>query len=125
MSVTFDDAAAQKAMQEGARRLQRTATFFQQHLQQRLSVSNPKPYLNSSVPGQYPRKRTGNLIANIIWGPTSVAGIFGAGMKVRIGINQPGHYGIILEFFRKRLGFIQTMNDLKPVLQAMLKGKAP
>ena len=52
-------AASAQVQQEAARRLQRTAQWFQDQLIARLSLSNPRPYLNSSRPGEYPRKRTG------------------------------------------------------------------
>jgi hypothetical protein len=124
MSVTWNGAAAkEKMLNEAARRMQRTAQYFQTQVMARFSVSNPRPYLNSSKPGEYPRKRTGNLIANILWGPTSISDIKAEGLKVRAGVGAPARYGAILELFKARLGFVRTAEDLRPVLKVMLEGK--
>jgi hypothetical protein len=126
MAVEWNgQAAAQAAKEQGAKRLQRTAQWFWQQHVRRLSVSNPRPYEDSSKRGEYPRKRTGNLIGNVIWGPMAVPAIISADYKVRMGLAQPGRYGAILEFFKHRLGFLKTLQDLRPLLKAMLEARAP
>jgi hypothetical protein len=116
------EAAALAAQQEAARRLQRTVQWFWEQHTRRLSVSNPRPYDDSSKPGQYPRKRSGNLIGNVIWSPMDVTGIMAGDYKIRVGLAQPGRYGAILEFWMERLGFLKTLRDTQPLLKAMLEG---
>ena len=127
MAVTVNSQAPQDAIAEGAKRLQYATQYFWQQLTRRLSVSNPAPYLDSSKPGEYPRKRTGRGIASVIWGPMDVAGIFANGMKTRAGVLPIGttNYMLILEFNRDRLGFLKTVEDIKPQLTAILQTKAP
>jgi len=112
------------AKEEAAKRLQRTAIWFWRAHIRKLSVSNPRPYLDSSLPGEYPRKRTGGGIGNVIWGPDTLAGIITEGLKVRIGIMEPGKHLLILELAKHRLGFLKTLNDNRDLLKAMLEAKA-
>ncbi len=125
MSATWNgDAMARQVKEEAARRLQRAAVFFTETHKRLLSVSNPRPYVTPSVPGEYPRKRTGNAIGNVLWGPTDVAGILSEGLKVRAGVMANARYLLILEFARQRLGFLDTLKKLKPQLEAILLRKA-
>ncbi len=96
------ETAALAAKEEAAKRLQRAVQWFWMQHVRRLSISNPLPYVTSSKPGEYPRKRTGNLIANVLWAPTDIVGIM-TNFKVRVGVGQPGMYGLILEFWRDAL----------------------
>lgn len=125
MAVNWNgNGPASRAKEEAASRLQRAAIFFQTQLIRRLSVSNPRPYKTPSKPGEYPRKRTGNAIANVLAAPLDVPGIIAGGFKVRAGVGEPGRYLAILELFKHRLGFVRTMEDLRPLLKAILTGKA-
>lgn len=124
MPVIWNAEVGEATKREAAERLQRATVFFVQQLQRRLSISNPRPYLNSSKPGEYPRKRTGNAIANVRLSATSQQEIIAADYKVRAGVGEPGKYLAILELFKHRLGFIATVEDLRPLLKAMLTGKA-
>jgi hypothetical protein len=109
----------EKVKQEAAKRLLRAALFFQAQHMQRLGVSNPRPHKTPSRPGEYPRKRTGQGQASVVYGPESIAGI-AAEMKVRIGLVPSGKHLAILEFGRDRLGFVKTMADLQEQLKALI-----
>lgn len=124
MALNWNGEAAARALkEESARRLQRAMDFFWKAHTKRLDVSNPRPYENSSKPGEYPRKRSGGLIGGVVYGPETVQGIIAESLKIRAGLLPSARYGLILEFHRQRKGFLATMNDLKPQLKAILEQK--
>ena len=116
MSLTVNQHAFEDAAQEAAKRLLRAAVFFQQHHQQQLQTSFPP----ASKPGEYPHKRTGFGIANVVYGPTDVAGIIAAGFKVRVGEVRNAFYMVLLERKRGRLGFEKSAETLRPIIAAIL-----
>jgi len=118
------DEAAQAAKEEAARRILRSMVYYLKAHKRRLGVSNPAPYEDSSRPGEYPRKRTGNLIANVTFAPSTVQEVIDAGFKIRAGLAAGARYGAILELAKSRLGFIRTMDDLEDLLRAMLGQKS-
>lgn len=112
-------AAMDQVRQEAADRLLRAAVFFQTQHQARVGVSNPRPYLNSSKVGEYPRKRTGGGQAGVVYGPEMPAEVAQA-LKVRLGLLPSAAHLAILEFGRERLGFIKTAADLEGQVQTIL-----
>ena len=56
----------------GADALLRAAFLLQQVHRDRINVPNPKPYLNSSKPSEYPKRRTGKLRNNVQHDPKDV-----------------------------------------------------
>lgn len=125
MSVTVNrDAARRAVLEEGARRLLRAAVYFQAYHQEKLSVSNPKPHTTPSLPGEYPRKRTGFGIASVVYGPATVPEIIDGGLKIRLGILQNAWYMIHLEVNVQRLGFQKTAALLEEPIRAILESKA-
>jgi hypothetical protein len=83
----------------------------------RLNVSNPPPHLDSSKPGEYPRKRTGFLQANTLFDPLNLAEII-ANQWVDVGVGQNAMYGVWLVDIGKRLGIEDTVRDILPQLEA-------
>lgn len=64
-------------------RLTAAGRLIEEGYQEALSVPNPPPYKNSSKPGQYPRRRTGNLMENVVM--TALVAT-GSGFKVMVGV---------------------------------------
>ena len=123
MGIKFNQGAVDAAKKEAAQRLQRAAVFFVTNHQSRLGISNPRPHKTPSLPGQYPRKRTGFGIAGIITAPTSAAGIAAEGYRVRIGQIENSSYMLILELYKNRLGFKRTADDLRDRIKIILGSK--
>jgi len=121
MSIAWNQELLQQAFAEGAKRLLRCAVYFQQQHMQRLNKSNPRPYKTPSLPGEYPRKRTGFGQGNIVYGPKTIPEVVAAGLKIHLGMMTNANYMLILEFYRDRQGFLKTMHDLQPQLKAFLE----
>lgn len=123
MSVRANPAAMDAAKTEAARRVARAAVYVQQYHQQRLSISNPRPYETSSKPGEYPRKRTGALVGAIVTDSLKNSDIIGRGIKAKIGVLKSALYGLILEEKKQRLGFKRTAEDTRKFVKAILEAK--
>lgn len=91
--------------------------------QRRIGVMNPRPYLNSSKPGEYPRKRTGFGQANVIYLPASPAEIAELG-HVDVGYAENAFYMQALVDNQGRLGIEETLEDLRPRLEAIVAAVA-
>lgn len=117
MAVTWNgDARFHETQKQIAQKLQYAAVqFFNQHTQ-RLGV----PYPPASKRGEYPHKRTGFGQANVRYAPADAQAIIAAGLKVRIGIAENAWYMLHLEKAKGRLGFNRTLQDLRPVIAAIL-----
>src|SRR3990167_3094501 len=76
--------------------IRRVTVYFWNSVQIVLNVSNPRPYLNSSKPGEPPRKRTGFGAGNVIYEFDRKA------MASRVGVLRNDKYMAILELFRNR-----------------------
>lgn len=114
-------AAMDQVRREAANRLLRAAAYFVAQHQQLVGVSNPRPHKTPSRTGEYPRKRTGEGQAAIVYGPTSPDDI-AQELKVRMGLLPSGKHMAILEFWDKmqRLGFLKTAADLESQIKALL-----
>lgn len=119
--LTFTPDAAERVKREMASRLLRAAIFFQTQQMQRLNRSNPRPYKEPSVAGEYPRKRTGAGQAGVVYAPLTIDGIIAAGLRVRLGQTRNSWYILMLEIFRDRLGYRKTLEDLRPQIAAILR----
>lgn len=82
-----------------------------------------KAYPPASKPGQYPRKRTGNLVRNLIIVPNTAAEIVRRQLHAGLGYGRRAPYGKILEDHRARLGLKEIVKRNKKVLAAALSGK--
>lgn len=69
------------------------------------------PYPPSSKPGQYPRRRTGNLKRSTVVRPISVSEIQRTG-KVSVGFLDRAYYGEILEYEMGRTGLGATIEKI-------------
>lgn len=112
-----------KAQDAAAKRLLRAAVYFTNQHQLRLSVSNPRPYLTPSKPGEYPRQRTGAGKAGVVYAPSRIPDIIREGLVVRIGQAVNTKYMLILELARARKGFKQTAKDTREVIEMILTGE--
>lgn len=93
--------------------LQRITVYFWSQVQLTLNVSNPRPYLNSSKPGEPPRKRTGFGAANVLYEFDRKA------MASRVGVGRNAKYMAILELFRNRPWLKATLDKVLPQLRAI------
>ncbi len=127
-------AALAKLQNDLGRRLLAAAVTLVSEIQRRVSTSagptrrkgsRYTTYSNPSKPGEYPHLRTGHGRASYGYEPTTVAGVIGAGLKVKIGVRQLGHYMLILELHRQRLGILKTAEDLRGVIKAVITRKGP
>ncbi len=112
-------AAMDQVRREGAARLLRAAVYFQAEHMRRVGKSNPQPYKTPSLEGDYPRKRTGAGQAGVVYAPDTPEQIAREG-RVRIGQMANSWYMLLLEFHRNRLGYQQTLADLRPRIAAIL-----
>lgn len=103
----------------------RATVYFWNAVQQALNISNPRPYVTPSNPGEPPRKRTGFLAANVIYELNQKE------LKTRVGVLKNALYGLFLEFgtrrgLRPRPWLFATLKKVMPRLKALLKSqKAP
>jgi len=91
--------------------------------QRRIGVMNPRPYLDSSRPGEYPRKRTGFGQANVFYLPASPAEIAEAG-HVDVGYGENAFYMQALVDNQGRLGIEDTLEEMRPRLEAIVAAVA-
>lgn len=104
-----------------AQGLLRGAVFFQTTHRNKLNRSNPRPYLNSSKPGEYPRARTGFGRDNHAYQPTTIDGVK-AEKRVRIGYNRNAFYMLVLEMARGRKGLKATLDAITGQLKKIVTG---
>lgn len=113
MAVNWNGDAAKRFLGEAtAEGLLMAAVYFQTQHKNRLNLSNPPPYLNSSKPGEYPRARTGFGRDNTAYDPETKAAVY-LQQSVRIGYRTNAEYMAILEVFRGRLGLLKTMESIR------------
>lgn len=74
-------------------------------------------YRESSHPGEYNWRRTGNLIRSTVVRPISAAQVKASG-QVQVGFLERAWYGVVLEYDMHRLGLGKTIED-------MIKAKMP
>lgn len=149
MALTFHANVVDQAEAEAARRLLRAAQFLETQHKQRLSIPADKQrkkhkrdvvrkgkllakkgssytVYTPSQPGQYPRLRTGHGRGSVTKEPASAAAVRAAGLKVRVGYRlPPGVYMTALELRHARKGLLDTLNDLRGQLRAIMEQKAP
>jgi hypothetical protein len=111
--------AMQEIRKKAAQRLLAMAAQFVTAHMDFLNVSNPRPHVTPSQPGEYPRKRTGFGQRSVSFQPTSVAGVISAGLKIRVGYLANAEYMLILELRRRRLGLLETLRRTKSRLQVI------
>jgi len=113
--------AAQAALEKAVgQMLLRAAIFFQTQHKLRVGVSNPRPYLESSRDGEYPRKRTGFGQGSLIYDPDTPEAVGRKG-SVTVGFLEPARYMVILEVRKRRKGLLDTLESLRPQLQALIE----
>ena len=94
--------------------IQRVTVYFWQAVQLALNVSNPRPYLTPSKPGEPPRKRTGWLAANVIYELDERK------QEGRVGVTTGAIYGIFLELMMNRPWLLGTLNKVRGQLEAIV-----
>lgn len=101
--------------------VQRAAVMFWSAVQQKLNVSNPRPYTTPSRPGEPPRKRTGNLQRGVVYQLDE------ANHRGRVGMMPAAYYGTFLELGTARMlprpFLLETLREMLPQLQKVLKGE--
>ena len=108
---TLDEAAA-GMRDELARRLIKAAELFAVEHSRRLGTPNPKPFLDSSKPGEYPRMRTGRGMRSLTVQPESPNQI-ARDLSVRVVIDDNAFYLGVLSEKMKRLGLLDTADAMK------------
>lgn len=100
--------------------VQRTTVFFWQKVVEALNVSNPRPYVTPSNPGEPPRKRTGWLQRNILYELDEAA------KTGRVGIGRLALYGAYLELGTRRMAarpfLLATLDKHRQQLEALAAG---
>lgn len=125
MTIVWNgDRARQAAEREAAIRVLRAGIYFKNEHKRRLGVSNPRPYKTPSKPGEYPRARTHALQNAVMTDVSSQSAVIVNGMRIRIGLSVNVWYGLYLEQELGRLGFEQSVRDLKPLVAEILGAKA-
>lgn len=125
MSLTWNGTeAGDQARKEMAGRLLRAIIFYQTQHMQRVGIFNPPPYVNSSKPGEYMRKRTGAGQAGVVISAGSIAEVISDDLAVRCGELQNAFYMLVLELSRDRRGFVRTFRDLEEPIAAILDESA-
>lgn len=100
-----------------AERLLRALKKLQKLAQQEFGTHYPP----ASKPGQFPRRRTGNLVRSIQIVPDTVGEIVRRQLTCGLGYGPRAPYGKILEEFRKRLGLAAVVRKHRAILVAALK----
>ena len=95
-SFKWNSGAERQVWEAGWEGIRRATVYFWTLLQTAIGVSNPRPYLTPSLPGEPPRKRTGFLQANVLFELDK------AGLKSRTGVSTNARYGLFLELGTKR-----------------------
>lgn len=90
-----------------AEKLYRLAKEVVERHQKKISTLYPP----ASKPGEYPRRRTGNLMRSTQVYPRTVRGVEFAG-QVRMGYLQRAWYGVRLEFDMGRLSLADTLREV-------------
>lgn len=107
----FDaNAICDRVTVDAAKVLLRNALVLQAEHKRRLSKFNPRPFRNSSKPGEYPRARTYNLRDAVVIEPSSLSIIEQTG-SVSVGVLTGAKY---VEWLVQsgRLGIRKTHADL-------------
>lgn len=120
--TTFNANALPALQKQLAGNLLRAAITFQTEHKRRLNIANPPPYLDSSVPGEYPRARTGFGRDGTIVQPTDLAQIART-MRVKCGYIQNAWYMGYLEVYLRRKGLNQTLQDMRSQIRDIIAGK--
>lgn len=111
-----------------AENLLAAAVFFQTTHKRRLSKPaadkrqgrrNRRRTYVASLPGEYPRLRTGHGRGGHTFEPTTKAGVIAANYTIRLGYLRNVFYMAVLETRQKRLGLMQTLRDTLPQLRAL------
>lgn len=101
--------------------IQRMIVFYWTALQNALNVSNPRPYVTPSKPGEPPRKRTGFLARQVLYDLDQ------ARMTGRVGVTRNARYGVWLELGTRRMKprpwLLATLKKILPQLEAISKTK--
>lgn len=116
--LKWNGAKAKEAYRaEAAERLLGAATFLQQKLRAELNVAYPP----ASKPGEFPRRRTGNLREQILVVPDTAKGVLRAGLRAKLGYGKKARYGGTLENRLRRLGLRAILNKYRGALPAKVK----
>ena len=104
--------------------IKRVTVYFWTAVQNAINVSNPRPYITPSKPGEPPRKRTGWFAANVIYELDEQK------QEGRVGVTQGAIYGIFLELVMNRPWLLSTLRKVMPQLQGIVaatkqKAQAP
>lgn len=99
-----------------ARRLLAVAEAFAAEHRQRIGVQNPFPYHDSSRPGEYPRRRTGQ--AGVAIEPDAEAAVMRQ-LYVDVGYAEEVYYMQMLADRAQRLGLEDTLEAVRPRLEAI------
>lgn len=116
------DRAKREIREAIAKGLLRGAVFLQTEHKKLLNVSNPRPYLNSSKPGEYPRARTGFGRDNTTYEPVSIDAV-ARSLSVRVGYFKNAFYMLSLELYRQRKGLVATLDKFRKSLDQIVTGK--
>lgn len=84
-------AMADRHRREAAKRLLKAAAVLQAEHRRDLSRGNPAPHGDPAPPGEFPKARTGNLVAQVGVEPDPAAVL--RELRARVGLRPAGFYG--------------------------------
>lgn len=113
--MTDVDEAMEIVRMDVMARLGRAADVLVRKHRERLGVPNPAPHLNSSRPGEFPRERTGNLLADVT--------IERDATEVRVGHTSAAPYNVPLAM-SGRLTLGETAMQVRSELAAAVEEDA-
>lgn len=106
-----------------AERLLAAAEELREEHKERLNIPNPPPHLDSSRPGEYPRRRTGVGRESVIVAPDDTAAVSRT-LTTRVGHTVEALY--MNDLLRSgRLGLWETTQDILPVLREIVTEDNP
>ncbi len=131
------DAVMDEIKRAAAEGLLAAATLYTDQLRLKVSVANPlvigprggRTYPTPSLPGQYPRLRTGKGQKAIAMGANgkvfdgnrapALRDVLDGGMVVKAGYVEGDHHLLALEFAQNRKGLLDLLEEMKPQLAAL------
>lgn len=105
---------------QAAKRLLAAALVLQAEHRKDLSRGNPAPHDGPAAKGEFPKARTGHLIANVGVEPLSAAQVKRT-LKARVGWKPAGFYGLAL-WNRGWKGIKDTLSRARSAIAAALAG---
>jgi hypothetical protein len=119
-TTVYGDKAYESIVAAGYEQIQRATVFLWQKCTEEVNVSNPRPYVTPSQPGEPPRKRTG-------FGQRNIRYELNKDLHYgRVGIAVNALYMLFLDqgttFIRPRPWLVATLDKYRAQIKAIAEG---